>query len=190
MGITFDLWTLLTGVLIFVARVTDVTMGTLRTISIVHGKTRTAFFLGLLEVSLWLLVISTVINKITNEPLLGVFYALGFSTGNVVGILLERRMAFGYTVLRIISQRNGMRMAEKIRELGCAVTTFLGEGMHGPVTELYIVCHKGDCLDILSVVKNIEPDVFYITEQAGSASKIYRPFMPAPTGWRAIFKKK
>ena len=44
------------------------------------------------------------------QPILGVFYALGFSTGNVVGIILERRIAFGHIILRIISTESGKEM--------------------------------------------------------------------------------
>ena len=190
MDIGLDSPTLLLGVVVFLARVTDVTMGTMRTISIVQGRTKLAFLLGFLEVSMWLVVISAVIHRIVEKPLLGVFYALGFSTGNVVGILLERRIAFGHMVLRIITPRAGKLMAEKVRDEGFGVTTFQGEGLSGPVTMLYVVCRRRDMQRVIQIAKSVEPNAFYISEQAGSVSKIYRPFMPAPTGWRAIFKKK
>jgi uncharacterized protein YebE (UPF0316 family) len=187
----FDLATILLGIVIFLARVTDVSMGTMRTISIVQGRTRIAFLLGFVEVSMWLVIISTVIHRISEKPILGVFYALGFSTGNVVGIILEKRIAFGHIILRIISTERGKEMAEKIRESGHAVTTFQGEGLSGPVTMLYVACRRKEQNDIVQIVRSVEPDAFYIVDQAGSVSKIYRPFLPhQPTGWRAIFKKK
>jgi len=190
MDIGLDPATLMLGILIFFSRITDVTMGTMRTISIVQGRTKLAFLLGFLEVSMWLVVISAVIHRIMEKPILGVFYALGFSTGNVVGILLERRIAFGHMVLRIVTPRAGRSMAERVRDAGFGVTTFQGEGLSGPVTMLYVVCRRRDLHKVIQIAKSIEPDAFYITEQAGSVSKIYRPFMSPPTGWRAIFKKK
>jgi uncharacterized protein YebE (UPF0316 family) len=187
----FDYSTLLLGLVIFLARVTDVSMGTMRTISIVQGRTKIAFLLGFIEVSMWLVIISTVIHRIADEPILGVFYALGFSTGNVVGIILEKRLAFGHIILRIISTQSGKEIAEKIRHTGHAVTTFQGEGLSGAVTMLYVVCLRKEQNDVVQVVKSIEPDAFYTVDMAGSVSKIYRPCMPhEPTGWRAIFKKK
>jgi uncharacterized protein YebE (UPF0316 family) len=187
----FDFATILLGIVIFLARVTDVSMGTMRTISIVQGRTRIAFLLGFIEVSMWLVIISTVIHRITQQPILGVFYALGFSTGNVVGIILEKRLAFGHIILRIISTKSGKKIAEKIRKSGHAVTTFLGEGLSGPVTMLYVVCLRKEQNDVVQVVKSIEPEAFYTVDMAGTVSKIYRPFCPQqPTGWRAIFKKK
>lgn len=188
--IVLDIETLVLGLIIFVARVTDVTLGTLRTVSIVQGRTKMAFFLGFVEISLWLVVISAVINKITTNPLLGFFYALGFSTGNVVGIMLERRLAFGHLILRIISRKDGRDMAEKIRAVGYGVTIFQGEGMHGPVLELYVVCRRKDLSEILPCVIDSDPDAFYTTQPVGLVNRVYRPMLQPPTGWRATFKKK
>jgi uncharacterized protein YebE (UPF0316 family) len=186
----FDVSTLLMGGVIFLARVTDVTLGTVRTISIVHGRTKTAFILGFFEVSMWLVVISMVVQKIVEKPILGVFYALGFSTGNVVGIMLERRLGFGHMTLRIISPNRGKDMADELRGARYGVTIFKGEGLTGPVTLLYVVCRRRDLHHILSIVNKIDPDSFHITEQAGDVSKVCAPFAQLPTGWRAIFKKK
>ena len=182
--------TLLTGILIFAARVVDVSLGTMRTISTVHGRTAVSFCLGLVEITIWIYVITAVVAKIGSEPLLGVFYALGYSTGNVVGIKLERRLAFGHMVLRVFSLKKGHELAEKVREQGFAVTTFEGEGRSGPVTELYIVCRRRDMRKLINLVTLVEPEAFYITEQAGDVSKIYRSMMVPATGWRAVFKKK
>ena len=185
-----DFSTLLTALLIFVARVVDVALGTVRTISIVHGRIKTAFFLGFIEVSVWLVVMAAVLHQVMNKPVLGIFYALGFSMGNVVGIFLERKLALGNIVLRIISPHNGRIMAARIRELGFGVTTFEGEGMSGPVLELYTVCQRKNLKEILNTVENVEPNAFYMTEPAASVSKLYRAIPANPTGWRAIFKKK
>lgn len=187
----FDYPTMLLGIVIFLARVADVSMGTMRTISIVHGRTKIAFLLGFIEVGMWLIIISTVIHRIAEKPILGFFYALGFSTGNVVGILLEKRIAFGHIILRIISTKSGKEIAERIRRTGHAVTVFQGKGLSGPVTMLYVVCLRKEQSEMVHIVKSIEPDAFYTVDQAGSVSKMYRPlFSQQPTGWRAIFKKK
>jgi uncharacterized protein YebE (UPF0316 family) len=190
MHFDFQLQTLLLGIVIFFARVMDVSMGTMRTISIVQGRTKIAFVLGLVEISIWLMVITAVVNDVMTKPLLGVFYALGYSTGNVVGIKLERRLAFGHIIFRVISTCNGRQIADKVRDSGYAVTTFEGEGKCGPVLMLYVVCRRRDLNEIIPLVKSIEPDAFYITEQPGSVSKIFRPTLQPLTGWRAIFKKK
>jgi len=181
---------LLLGLGVFVARIADVSIGTMRTISIVYGRTTAAFFLGIAEVSLWLIVITAVLNRVSEQPILGVFYALGFATGGVVGIKLERWIALGNVVLRVISQKHGPAMAEALRGRGYPVTTFEGRGGSGPVMELYVVCRRADLHDVVHRVHSFDPAVFTITEPASSVSKVYRPLHHPFTGWRSVFKKK
>lgn len=176
--------------MVFLARVLDVTMGTMRTISIVHGRTGEAFLLGLVEVILWLFVISTVLGQIATKPVLGVFYALGFSTGNVVGIVVERRLALGRVALNVISARNGPQIARSLRELGFGVTSFQGEGRSGPVMLIYIVCDRKDSRRALEAVRKIEPEAFYSSEMTGPIGRVTRPMGVPATGWRTIFKRK
>ncbi|MDD4951594.1 MAG: DUF5698 domain-containing protein [Desulfovibrionaceae bacterium] len=182
--------TLLLGALIFLARVADVTMGTLRTISTVQGRAKTAFFLGLAEISIWLAVVSAVVNEVLQKPILGAFYVLGFSVGNAVGIAVEKRIALGHAVVRVISADKGRELADALRLNGFAVTTFMGQGQGGPVMELYIACRRRDVGPVLKVVNQVQPGAFFVTELAGGVSRVYRPTMQQSTGWRAIFKKK
>jgi uncharacterized protein YebE (UPF0316 family) len=182
--------TLVWGLVIFLSRIADVSAGTMRTIAIVHGRTVTAFFLGLFEISLWLVVVSAVITQISQEPILGVFYALGFSTGSVVGIKLEKRLALGCMGVRIINRHNSHLLTDELRKAGYRVTIFSGEGRNGPVYELYAVCRRRDLGRLLKIVNRIEPDAFYVTEAAGEVSRVYRPTLQPATGWRAILKKK
>jgi uncharacterized protein YebE (UPF0316 family) len=183
-----NIWLL--GILVFFARIVDVSVGTLRTISIIQGRTKVAFFLAIIETSVWLLVLSAVLPKVLESPLLGVFYAFGFAAGNVVGILFEKRLAMGYVNFRVITTRFAAEISGSLREKGFAVTTFEGEGKDGKVTEIYVVSDRKNLPALIKIVKGIEPEAFYIAEQAGIVSKIRRPTMIPATGWRGVQKKK
>lgn len=185
-----DLATLTTGLLIFFARVFDVTLGTLRTISTVQGRTRVAFGLGLFEVTTWLVVISTVIDQIAESPVLGVFYAIGFSTGNVVGILVERRLAMGQAAVRVIAAKRGAEIAERLRELGLRVTSFSGSDQDGPVNLLFVVCDRRRVREVLALIWEVEPDALHTVDMVGPTGRTMRPMMQPATGWRAVIKRK
>ena len=185
-----DLSVIAMGIAVFFCRIVDVSLGTIRTISTVQGQTALAFFLGLVEVAIWVTVVSTVVLNVRSSPILVFFYASGFATGNAVGIMVERKMAFGFLILRVISRTAGGSIARRLREQGQSVTTFVGEGLKGPVTELYVVCRRRDMKRLLAVALEEDPEAFYITEQARDVRKVLQPHARPITGWRAILKKK
>ena len=138
----FDSHVLLTGLFIFSARVVDVSLGTVRTIVTVQGRAVVAFFLAVVEITIWITAISTIIKQIDQSPVLIMFYSLGYACGNVTGILVERKLAFGKIILKVFAASNGQEIADKIRSMGQPVTIFKGYGMNGPVLELYIACGR------------------------------------------------
>jgi len=185
-----DMNVILMGLFIFIARICDVSIGTLRTIFTVQGRTVFAFFFAVFEVTIWITVISTVIYAVKDKPLLIVFYAFGYATGNVVGIMVERKLAFGLIILKVITRNASKALTGRLRELGQPVTVFTGEGMKGPVDELYIVCRRKDLRRLLPEVKERDPDAFYVIEQARDVSKVLRPTYAPLGGWRAVGKRK
>jgi len=186
----FDTQVLLTGVLVFLARICDVSIGTIRTIVTVQGRTAIAFILAIFEITIWVTVAGTVINQIKDRPLLVIFYAFGYATGNVVGIMVERKLAFGTTILRIITRTAGHEIADHLRKKGQPVTIFNGEGMRGPVHELYIACRRRDLKWMLPEVRQIDPKLFYVIEQARDMSKVLKPVYSPLGGWRSADKRK
>jgi len=93
-------------------------------------------------------------------------------------------------ILRVISRDKGKLLADRLRGLGQAVTIFQGEGMHGPVLELYVACRRRDLKWLLPIVREEDPDAFYLTEQARDVSKVLKPIHEPVTGWRSMLKKK
>lgn len=173
---------------IFFLRIIDVGVGTMRTIMIVQGRVRLSVVLGFFEVLVWVTAVGHVIVHMKSQPYLILPYAAGFATGNAVGILLEKKLALGSVEIRLISLEAGDRVAEAIRDLGQAVTTFRGEGRGGPRTLLYIVCPRKRLQALLQVARRIDPEVKYVVDRVSESSH----FIPLPhaTGWRSVLKKK
>ena len=186
----FETNILLTGLIVFLARICDVSIGTVRTIVTVQGRTVIAFCLAVVEISIWITIVSTVIHQVKDNPLLIAFYAVGYATGNVVGIMVERKIAFGTTILRIITRTAGEEIAAYLREKGQPVTIFHGEGMHSPVHMLYIACRRRDLKWILPQVQQIDPELFYVIEQAREIRKVLKPVYSPLGGWRSADKRK
>jgi len=177
------------ALLIFWLRVVDVSMGTLRTLAIVEERTLFSVVLGFWEVLIWLLAVAQVIGRINDSLVLAVAYAAGFAAGNAAGIWLEKRLAHGSVVLRIVSTRAGRRIAEALRKRGQTLTTFTGDGRDGPVTLVYATCTRRRLSALLVEALTIDPGLFYVVERANRWGHGRRA-VPHPTGWRAAFKRK
>jgi uncharacterized protein YebE (UPF0316 family) len=178
---------------IFVLRICDVTLGTVRTVAIVKGRITVAAFLGFFEVLIWILAVSQVIWRINESFFLALAFAGGFSAGNAVGIMVERKLAMGTSVVRIISTAFGKEIAQAIRDDGHDAAVFDGRGADGEVTLVYAVAPRRKTRQMLQRARSIDPSLRYVSEPAhesfqGAALRL-RP-TPHATGWRAVFKKK
>lgn len=177
------------ALVVFSLRVCDVSMGTLRTLTIVQGRTTLAITLGFFEVLLWILAVSQVIVEVKDEPILAVAYAGGFACGNGVGMWLEKRLAIGSVVVRLFSTKHGDDIAHSIRDLGVACTTFRGEGRDGPVTLLYVACSRMDAQRIVEAATRIDEQVFHIIERS-SAGSHGRPAESRMRSWEQVLKRR
>ncbi len=182
---SLPIWAL--ALLIFALRVFDVSLGTVRTISVVQGRTALSVGLGFVEVLVWIVAVSQVITRIGESPILAVAYAGGFATGNAVGILIDRRLALGTVEIRIISRREGVAIAEALRAQGQVVTTFTGEGRDGPRTLVFVIAPRRHVETILAIARNIDAAAVHVVERASDS---HFHVFPDFTGWRARSKKK
>lgn len=184
-----DTHILATGLFVFFARILDVSLGTVRTIVTVQGRSVIAFFLAVMEILIWISVAGTVISQTHDKPILGIFYALGYATGNVIGILVERKLAFGLIILKVITSKTGTGLTQALRKKGQPVTVFHGEGMNGPILELYIACKRRDLKWMLPLVRTMDPEAFYIIEQAREMKKsLFQTGHTFP--WQSADKRK
>ncbi|MCU0611438.1 MAG: DUF5698 domain-containing protein [Candidatus Eisenbacteria bacterium] len=176
------------AIAVFLLRIVDVSLGTVRTIAVVHGRIKMSVLLGFVEVLIWITVVSQVIVRVKDDPLLLLAYACGFAAGNASGIWLERKLAFGYMVVRIISEEYGKAITDKLTSMNQPYTVFHGEGRTGPRTLIYVMCARGDMGRIIEAACSIDPELFYSVEHASDSSHL--SVLPHHTGWRAVFKKK
>lgn len=159
---------LFTTLLIFCARVADVSMGTIRTIYVIRGQRSAAWWIGFFEVLIWVVAVSRVINDL-DRPIYAVAYALGFATGNFVGVTIEQRLAMGNRVVRVFS-RKGDAIASVIRDAGYGATVFDGRGKDGPVELVYIEVPRREVKRVATMVRQVDPGCFYVIDDIREAS--------------------
>jgi uncharacterized protein YebE (UPF0316 family) len=156
---------------VFLARMTDVTLGTMRMIAVVHGHAVAAVTLGFFEILIWVTAISGVIVKLTQYPWLVLAYACGFAAGNAVGIALERRLAMGSCVITIVSKA-GREVAEALRAVGQRVTMLEGEGRDGPRQVVYASARRREMKSLVKAAREIDPEMFYVVQLVSETSHL------------------
>lgn len=149
--------------MIMLLRICDMSLDTIRVLFVVRGKKLLVFILGFFQSVIFVLAISSVLTKMDN--ILNVLgYALGFATGNVVGMLIETRLAIGHILVTIISSTRGAYIAERLRAGGYAVTEISGRGKDGTVFELHASVNRKDVDSVETIVLETDPHAFVTAE--------------------------
>ena len=149
--------------LIFLLRVSDMTLDTLRVLMVMRGKKGIAWVLGFFQSAIFILAISSVLTHLDN-PLNVIGYAAGFATGNVFGMWIEERLAIGHVSITIVSPRLGAAIADHLREKGFAVTEIPARGKDGMVSLLSCSVLRKSVDDVRKLVNEVDPQAFITAE--------------------------
>jgi len=175
------------GLLIYLARICDVSLGTLRTLMVVHGRRRFAFVLGFFEVLIWVIAAAKVLRNL-DQPFYAVMYALGAATGSFVGMTIERRVALGHQIVRVFTKQ-GPEVAARLRAAGFGVVEIDGRGEAGPLALLFVEVSRRNAMQAIARAREADPECQYILDDVRLTSTV-RSHLHEPTGWRAVFGRK
>jgi len=156
--------------LIFAARVVDVSLGTMRIIFLSRGQRLLAPVLGFFEVLIWLVAIQQVMQNL-NNPISYIAYAAGFATGNLGGIYLENKLAIGKLMVRIVTVKDATQLLAHLHESGYGVTSLDAQGASGRAKLIFTVIKRKDLADVMSIINRFNPRAFVSVEEIRSASE-------------------
>ncbi|MCA1899829.1 MAG: DUF5698 domain-containing protein [Chloroflexi bacterium] len=166
----FD-WYLWVGLplLVFFARIADVTLGTLRIIFTSRGKRKLAPLLGFVEVFIWVSVISEITRGAHNLAAY-LAYAAGFAAGTYIGMFIEDKLALGMVVVRAILPANTADATLELRARGYGFTRVEGQGSQGAVQLIYVVVSRKSLAEVIGIIQASHPNAFYTVEELRSAA--------------------
>lgn len=164
------LWSMVAiPLLICLARVTDVSIGTLRIVFLSRGMKILAPILGFFEVIIWLLAISQVMQHM-DSWINYIAYGTGFALGNYLGIVLEEKLSMGHVILRVITRKSAIDLIEHFRNEGYRMTVVDAEGLKGPVQILFTIARRKQVPELLRITRLYNPDAIYSVEDVRSMS--------------------
>jgi uncharacterized protein YebE (UPF0316 family) len=166
-------WAIL-PILIFLARLTDVSLGTMRIIFISRGVKYIAPLIGFVEINIWLLAIGQIMQNLDNV-VCSFAYAGGFAIGNLVGIMIEEKLSIGLVLLRLITRHDNKELIDYLKSQNYGVTTHDAEGVKGPVKIIFAVIRRKDLHCVVDHINQIHPHTFYSVEDVRSVGEAVMP---------------
>lgn len=149
--------------LIFLSRLGDVTMATLRHIFVSKGFKKIVPVLGFFEVLIWLVAMRQVFSHLDNFACF-IAWAAGFSAGTYLGMFIEERLAIGTQIIRIITNDPIFDLKEALKNNHQGVTIVDGHGAMGPVKLIFTIVKRTDKKSVIDLIHLYTPNAFYSIE--------------------------
>jgi len=159
---------------IFLARIIDVSMGTVRIIFISRGMKYLAASIGFFEMLIWLFAISRIMLEMANI-FNYIAYAGGFAIGTFVGMLIEEILAMGYLSVIITTSKDTAEMVGKLDLAGYKLTVIDTQGGTKDRKMIFAIVKRDKLRNVISIIKEVDPNVFYAVENIHDMHEIHLP---------------
>ncbi len=146
-----------------IARITDVSIGTMRVIFVSRGYKFFAAVAGFFEVLIWIVAITNIMQNLSS-PLYYLAYAAGFAIGNYLGMCIEEKIALGHVMPSIVTKNEMSDLTAFLKEREYGITMLPAKGMYGTVRILMSVIPRNDLEDVIEYIKEVNPQAFYTVE--------------------------
>ena len=150
---------------IFFARLIDVSLGTFRTINTVKGRDLIASLIGIVEITVWFLIVKEALNTKNNSFWIVVSYALGFAVGTYIGGKISKIFIKSNLELQIILSNKDDNVVQKIRESGYAVTAIEVFGTKSTKYMLYIQIRDNSLEKLKKIIRKLDSKAFIVVNE-------------------------
>ncbi len=150
-------------ILIFSARVVDVSMETVRIVFVSRGVRKTAVLIGFFEKIIWLLAITQIMQHL-NNPANYIAFAAGYSMGTFTGMSIAKKISSHYLKVRVITRKDHKRLASILYAAGYRTTIINAEGTKGKVKVVYAIIKNKALDNVMRIIKKFDPGIFYTIE--------------------------
>lgn len=152
---------------VFSVRILDVSLGTMRTIVTVKGKTKTASLIGFVEVLIWFLVVREALNTDIESIWIAISYAGGYATGTLIGGYLSNKFIKGNFGVQVILSENDNTIVDTIRKEGYAVSVIDVKGQDKDKEKymLFIEIDKKRFDHLRNLIKELDEKAFIVVNE-------------------------
>ena len=173
--------------LIFLARILDVSLGTLRIIFITKEMKYIATLVSFFEVLIWLMAITQIMQNLTNL-ITYIAYAGGFAMGTLVGIIIDEKLAMGYLSVVVITKKDPTGLIEKLETTHFRTTTIDAKGEETNVEMIFVIVKRKELQKVLRMIRKFDSKAFYSIEDVKDLRHIHLPSKKHHLKSHAIFR--
>lgn len=153
-------------IIIFFARVIDVSLATFVTVLTVKGKRTLATIIGFIDVLIWFLVVKEALNTDIKSIWIAFSYAGGYALGTFIGTTLSNKLIDGKISAQVIINSDSINEVEKIRKAGFAVSQIDCTGKdNAKKLMLFIELNKKHLDDLKDIINKIDKDAFMVINE-------------------------
>ncbi|HEX5171802.1 MAG TPA: DUF5698 domain-containing protein [Cyclobacteriaceae bacterium] len=181
LGIPVNLFSyVLLPVMIFLARIGDVSINTIRIIYVLGGRKATATFLGFFESFIWLMAIRQIFEHLDNW-ICYIAYPGGFAMGILIGMIIEEKIAYGKVIVRTITRKDIQPLKAFLIEQNFRFTALRATGRDGDENVVFTVLERERLNELVDILKEKLPTAFYTIEKVNRASDDFSPALETPS---------
>lgn len=170
-------WVIL-PLMIFFARICDVSMETIRVIYISKGIKYLAPIIAFFEIVIWLLAMEVVMKDLSNIANFFAF-AFGFAMGTYIGLVIEEKLSIGMVILRIITTESNEEIISYMQSENYGITTLDASGSRGNVKMILSLVNRVDVPRITEHIRATNPHAFFSIEDVRYVNEgVFRPRKP------------
>lgn len=151
---------------IFLLRIVDVSIASVRIVTLMRGRIGLAAILGFFESAVWVSAAAIVFTNLDN-PVKIVAFAGGFAVGTLLGGNIERWLAIGTSLIRVVTTAepdSPPRVAGALRAAGFPLTVLNAEGRDGEVRITLVVLPRRKVKQALAIIASVNPQAFTTVE--------------------------
>lgn len=152
---------------IFFVRIIDVSLGTVRTLITVKGRTLLASMVGFVEVFVWFVIVKEALNTTETSLWVAIAYSLGFATGTYIGGYLSDRFIKGNFSVQVVTSGQNNQLLEMIRKEGYGVSVIDVKGQDHTKEKymLFIEIKKNNFEHLKKLIHSVDPKAFIVVNE-------------------------
>lgn len=152
---------------IFFVRIIDVSLGTVRTLITVKGRTLLASCVGFIEIFVWFVIVKEALNTTETSIWIAIAYSLGFATGTYIGGYISDRFIKGNFGVQVVMSNNNHKLIDVLRKEGYAVSVIdvKGQDKANEKYMLFIEIQKNNFEHLKNLIHSIDKKAFIVVNE-------------------------